>query len=73
MMHSISQSMAECDDAYLSLQTTREAKVRRITVSGQPKKVCKTYLNGKKLGMVAHACHPSDSRKHKIGLWYRSA
>jgi hypothetical protein len=32
------------------------------------KKVCKTLqLNGKKLGMVAHTCHPSYSRKCKVG------
>jgi hypothetical protein len=25
------------------------------------------YLSGKNLGVVAHACHPSKSRKFKIG------
>jgi hypothetical protein len=29
------------------------------------------YLNRTKLGMMVHASHPSDGRKHKIGgLWY---
>jgi hypothetical protein len=41
-------------------------------VPGKPwtkkkKKLLRPHLNGKKLGMVAHACHPSDIRKPKIG------
>jgi hypothetical protein len=47
----------------------------RIVVPGHlGKKFCETSpppppanLNRKKLGVMAHACHPSDSRKHKRG------
>jgi hypothetical protein len=31
------------------------------------KKFARPYLNGKKLYMVVHACHPSDSRKLQTG------
>jgi hypothetical protein len=30
----------------------------------EAKKFVRPHLNGKKLGMVAHACHPSDGGKH---------
>jgi hypothetical protein len=46
---------------------TWEAEIRRITVRGQlGQKVRDPLLNGKKLGMVVHACHPRDGRKLKI-------
>jgi hypothetical protein len=49
---------------------TQEAEIR-ITVGGNLG-CCgggslRLYLNGKKLGMVVHACHPSYGRKLKIG------
>jgi hypothetical protein len=31
------------------------------------KKFTRPYLNGRKLGTVLHACHPSYGRKPKIG------
>jgi hypothetical protein len=34
---------------------------------GSSKKFGRPHLDGKKLGVVAHACHPSAGRKHKIG------
>jgi hypothetical protein len=44
-----------------------KAEIRRIVVPGP-------HFNGKKLGMVAHTCHPSNYEKHKIGvLWSRPA
>jgi hypothetical protein len=52
---------------HLSFQATREARIRRIAAPGQPrqKKLARLHLNGKKLGVVAHTCHPSDGRKLK--------
>jgi hypothetical protein len=40
---------------------------------GQPRqKVCETPSQVKKLGVVAHACHSSNSRKLKLGgSWFR--
>jgi hypothetical protein len=45
----------------------QEAKIGRIAVRGQSrqKKVQRSHLKRKKLGMVACACHPSYGRKHK--------
>jgi hypothetical protein len=41
--------------------------------SSRQKKVSRPHLKGKMLGMVAGACHPSNSGKCKIGgLWSRS-
>jgi hypothetical protein len=41
---------------------TCEDEIGRMTDRGQPqkkKKLLHRHLNGKKLGMVAHICHPS--------------
>jgi hypothetical protein len=36
--------------------------------------VVRPHLTGKKLGMVVHACHPSNRMKHKTeGSWFRLA
>jgi hypothetical protein len=45
----------------LSFQATGEAEIGRIEVPGQPrgKKLMRSYLNRKKLGMVVCTCHPS--------------
>jgi hypothetical protein len=57
----------------LSSQATQEAKIRGIVVPGQSQsKKKKTFFmrsssQWEKLGMVAHACHPSNGGKHKIG------
>jgi hypothetical protein len=52
---------------------TLEAEIRRIIVSGQLRQKS-SDLNGKKLGTVAHTCHPSEFEKHKIGdSWSRLA
>jgi hypothetical protein len=48
---------------------TWEAKIWRIAVPGQlgqKKKKKSLHPNGKKLGMMAHACHPSYSGQYKI-------
>jgi hypothetical protein len=45
-----------------------EAEIRKIVVQvSLGKKVCEPHLIGKKLGVVAHACHPSYLKKHKTG------
>jgi hypothetical protein len=46
-----------------------EAKIRRITVPGQPRQKHSQdpISTEKKLGMVAHACHSSRGLKPKIG------
>jgi hypothetical protein len=31
------------------------------------KKFARPHLNGKELGVMVHACRPSDGKKHKIG------
>jgi hypothetical protein len=50
---------------------TWEAEIRRTTVPRQPrpkkKKVMRLHGNGKKLGVVAHACHPGDRGRLKVG------
>jgi hypothetical protein len=51
----------------LSSQAIQEAEIRKITVLGQAEKFVRPHLNGKNLDMVAHACHFSNSMKHKIG------
>jgi hypothetical protein len=33
------------------------------------KKFMKPHLKIKTLGVVVHACHPSNTWKHKIGRW----
>jgi hypothetical protein len=45
-----------------------EAEIKKIRVPGLPgqKKVVRFHLKEKKLGVVAHACHPSYIRKPKI-------
>jgi hypothetical protein len=53
----------------LAILTIWEAEIR-TEVQRQPrqKKLCEIqYQQIKKVGMVAYACHSSDSRKHKIG------
>jgi hypothetical protein len=42
------------------------AEIRRIVIPGQPREVLRLHVNGKKLGIMASACHPCYSRKHKI-------
>jgi hypothetical protein len=58
----------------ISLACTRKAELRSILVPGQPrqkkkkrkeKKRARHPLNGKKWGMVSHACYPSYSGKVK--------
>jgi hypothetical protein len=52
---------------------TWETEIRRIMAS-QGKKCLHDSISAKKpkLGMVEHACHPSDKEKHKMGgLWSR--
>jgi hypothetical protein len=50
----------------LVIPATQEAEIGRLLVPGQPgKKVFKTPSQQRK--MVVHTCHPSDSRKHKMG------
>jgi hypothetical protein len=45
-----------------------EAEIRRIIVVGWPgQKFTRPHLNRKKLGMVAHTCHPNYSVKNEIG------
>jgi hypothetical protein len=53
----------------------QEAENRRTKIPGQcGKKVCKIQLQWKNLDVVEHTCHPSDSRKPKIGeTWSRLA
>jgi hypothetical protein len=45
------------------------AEIRKNMALRQPqgKKFVRPHLNGKKLGTVAHTCHPNEGRKHKIG------
>jgi hypothetical protein len=60
----------------LSSQAMWEVEIGRITVPGQPrqKSLQDPHLHGKELGIVAHICHPSYSRKLKIGgLQFRIA
>jgi hypothetical protein len=46
----------------------------RFQDSSGKKKFVRSHFNGKKLGMVACACHPNDGRLCKIvGLWSRLA
>jgi hypothetical protein len=64
-----SQPIAGCRGMCLLSQAVREAEMRKI---GVPGRLCKKSLQDpismeKKLGMVAHTCHSSYSRKHKIG------
>jgi hypothetical protein len=49
------------------IQATWGTEIRGIAVQGQPgkKRFARPHLNRKKLGMVGHACHPSDGRKCK--------
>jgi hypothetical protein len=46
-----------------------EDEFGRILVPGQknPKKFARPHLKGKRLSMVTGTCHPSYSRKYKIG------
>jgi hypothetical protein len=48
---------------------TWEAEIGKIAVLGQPgkKMFVRFQLNEKKLGVVACTCHPTYSRKRKIG------
>jgi hypothetical protein len=58
--------------AHTGGSATREAEIGWIQAQGQPwqKKFLRLpFQGGKKLGMMACACHPSDSGKHKIGRW----
>jgi hypothetical protein len=48
------------------IPATQKAEIRRLEVPGQLGQK-KNHLSRKKLGMVECACHPSDSRKSKIG------
>jgi hypothetical protein len=43
-----------------------ENEVERITVPGQPRQK-RPHLHGKKLGVVALACHSSNDKKPEIG------
>jgi hypothetical protein len=55
--------------AHLSSQATQKAEIGRTEVlSGQPRQnnVYKTPSQWKKPGRVAHACHPSYRKKHKL-------
>jgi hypothetical protein len=52
------------------IPATWEAKIGRIMDQGQlsqKKKVARTHLHGKKLGMVVSTCYPSYGEKGKIG------
>jgi hypothetical protein len=51
----------------------QEAEIMGIVVSGQPRqeKFMRLHFNGRKLGVVACACHPK--MKCKIGLQSRPA
>jgi hypothetical protein len=55
--------------ALVARVTILEAEIGKMMVSGQPgqKSFQDATSMGKKLGMVAHACHPSEGGKHKIG------
>jgi hypothetical protein len=43
-----------------------EAEITKVAVPG--KNICETSSQGKKLGMVGCACHPSDGENYKIGI-----
>jgi hypothetical protein len=51
-----------------SSQNTQEVHIGRIEVSGKlgEKQFARFYFSGKKLGLVALACHPNDSEKPEI-------
>jgi hypothetical protein len=46
-----------------------EAEFGMIMIAGQPRKnmFARPHFNREKLRVAVHICHPSDSRKHKIG------
>jgi hypothetical protein len=50
------------------IPATWEAEIRRIKVLSQSrqKELMRPHLHRKKLGMVVHACHPSNGGKCKI-------
>jgi hypothetical protein len=60
------QPITECGGTCLPSQAIQEAEIRRITALGQPrqKKFVRPHLNGKKLGMVAHACLQNNQSKN---------
>jgi hypothetical protein len=60
------------------LATWQTELLRKIMIPGQPGEknewFARAHVNGKKLGMVVHAYHPSYKRKCKIGgSWFRAA
>jgi hypothetical protein len=48
-----------------------KAEIGRIMIPGQLRqkneKIARPHLDRKKLGMVVHPCHPSNSGKYKTG------
>jgi hypothetical protein len=50
-----------------AIPAMQEAKIRRVTIPGQPEQNKIQVSMEKKLGLVVHACHSSNSRKTKIG------
>jgi hypothetical protein len=63
-----SQPIAGHSGVHLSSQAKQKAKIRRPTVPGWPsqKSLQNSLSTEKKMVMLVHACHPSDSRKLKI-------
>jgi hypothetical protein len=71
--------LAGCQWLTPVILATWQAEIRRIVVPGQPRQTFVRHnLSEKNLGVVVHACHPSDGGKHKIGellssaLWVKS-
>jgi hypothetical protein len=61
-----SQPICESSGSHLSSQLCR--RLGKIIVPGQlRKKLVRPHLNRKKLGVVAHICHPSDGERCEIG------
>jgi hypothetical protein len=58
-----SQSIAGHSGVHLSPQATLEAEIGRVMIQSQSgqKKFARPHLNGKMLGMVVHACQPSEA------------
>jgi hypothetical protein len=68
-----SQPIAGYSGTSLSSQLQRRLRSGGSWFQASPgkKKFYKISSQGKKLGVVAQACHPSASRAWKIGFWSR--
>jgi hypothetical protein len=66
-----SQPVAGHGGMYLSSQLLGRLRLGRSQFRpAQAKMFVRPHLNGKKLGMVVLACHPSYGKKHNIGRQY---